>query len=156
MSDTLQTNYAAAGGYTKYKLKFTSSSFISVPQPSGGMMDYYSSFGPVWHTYDMKPQIAAPGGHVLSTWPLGILGSYCILSGTSMATPYLAASYTLVKSQFQSQRSSRSKTNCRQTQPQFHGFTIQPFFPPQLNKELAWSMLTMPYFPRVQLLQDSY
>ena len=100
MSDTLQTNYAAAGGYTKYKLKFTSSSFISVPQPSGGMMDYYSSFGPVWHTYDMKPQIAVPGGHVLSTWPLGILGSYCILSGTSMATPYLAASYTLVKSQF--------------------------------------------------------
>ena len=48
----------------------------------------------------MKPQIAAPGGHVLSTWPLGVLGSYCILSGTSMATPYLAASHSLVKSQF--------------------------------------------------------
>ena len=82
---TLTTNYAAKGGYTNYKLKFSSSSFISVSQPSGGMMDYYSSFGPVWHTYDMKPQIAAPGGHILSTWPLGVLGSYCILSGTSMA-----------------------------------------------------------------------
>lgn len=50
---TFQTNYVAAGGYTKYKMKFNSASFISVPQPSGGMMDYYSSFGPVWHTYDM-------------------------------------------------------------------------------------------------------
>ena len=48
-----QTNYAAAGGYGKYKLEFNSDSFISVPQLSGGMMDYYSSFGPVWHTYDM-------------------------------------------------------------------------------------------------------
>jgi hypothetical protein len=44
---TLETNYMAAGGYTGYKLKFNSSSFISVPQPSGCMMDYYPSFGPV-------------------------------------------------------------------------------------------------------------
>jgi subtilisin family serine protease len=63
-------------------------------------MDYYSSFGPTWHDYNLKPQVSAPGGHVLSTWPLGPLGRYAILSGTSMATPYLAASYALVKSQF--------------------------------------------------------
>jgi subtilisin family serine protease len=36
----------------------------------------------------------------LSTWPLGPLGGYAILSGTSMATPYIAASYALVKSAF--------------------------------------------------------
>jgi subtilisin family serine protease len=93
-------NYAAGGGYLKYKLKFSSTSFTSVPQPGGGLMDYYSSFGPTWHDYDLKPQISAPGGHVLSTWPLGPLGGYAILSGTSMATPYLAASFALVKSQF--------------------------------------------------------
>jgi subtilisin family serine protease len=63
-------------------------------------MDYYSSFGPTWHDYNLKPQVSAPEGHILSTWPLGPLGGYAILSGISMATPYLAASYALVKTQF--------------------------------------------------------
>ncbi|KUJ11409.1 subtilisin-like protein [Mollisia scopiformis] len=98
--DTLQKNFAAVGGYSKYKLFFHDKDFTSVPQRSGGMVDYYSSFGPTWHQYDLKPQISAPGGHVLSTWPLGPLGGYAILSGTSMATPYLAGCYALVKSQF--------------------------------------------------------
>jgi Subtilase family/Fn3-like domain len=96
----LSHNYATGGGYTHYKLKFSSTSFTSSKQPGGGLMDYYSSFGPTWHDYDLKPQVSAPGGHVLSTWPLGPLGGYAILSGTSMATPYLSASYALVKSQF--------------------------------------------------------
>jgi len=97
---TLAANFAAAGGYLKYKLNFISKSFESPAQPSGGFMDYYSDFGPTWHTYELKPQISAPGGHTLSTWPLGTLGGYCILSGTSMATPYVAAGFALVKSQF--------------------------------------------------------
>jgi len=63
-------------------------------------MDYYSNYGPVWHTYDMKPQISAPGGNILSTFPLGTLGGYSILSGTSMATPYTSGSFALIKSQF--------------------------------------------------------
>lgn len=94
------SNYASAGGYGKYKLKFKSSSFTSVPQPTGGLMDYYSDFGPTWHDYILKPQLSAPGGHVLSTWPLGPLGGYVILSGTSMATPYISGCFALVKSQF--------------------------------------------------------
>jgi hypothetical protein len=98
--DTLVNNYNTAGGYLKYSLKFTSGNFQGVPQPSGGLMDYYSSWGPTWHNYNLKPQISSPGGHVLSTWPLGPLGGYAILSGTSMATPYIAASYALVKSVF--------------------------------------------------------
>jgi subtilisin family serine protease len=63
-------------------------------------MDYYSSWGPAWRSCNLKPQISSPGGRVLSTWPLGPLGGYAILSGTSMATPYIAASYALVKSVF--------------------------------------------------------
>lgn len=36
-----------------------------------------------------KPAIAAPGGNILSTFPVP-LGSFALLSGTSMATPFIA------------------------------------------------------------------
>jgi len=75
-------------------------SFVSVPQPHGGYIDYYSSFGPTWHDYDLKPQISAPGGNILSTYPLGQNGGWAIISGTSMATPYVSGAYALIKSQF--------------------------------------------------------
>lgn len=97
---TLNQNYEKAGGFPRYKLSFHSNEFISNAQASGSMIAYYSDFGPVRYTYDLKPEISAPGGHILSTWPLGQYGDYCVLQGTSMATPYLAASYALVKSQF--------------------------------------------------------
>ncbi|KAH8812518.1 peptidase S8/S53 domain-containing protein [Xylogone sp. PMI_703] len=98
---TLTQNFAKAGGFPKYKLNFyKNTEFTSNAQASGGMIAYYSDFGPVRFTYDLKPEISAPGGHILSTWPLGQYGGYCVLQGTSMATPYLAASYALVKSKF--------------------------------------------------------
>ncbi|RDL35480.1 uncharacterized protein BP5553_07411 [Venustampulla echinocandica] len=97
--DKLISNFEAAGGYRKYKWKL-SSGVTSAPEPAGGLMDYYSSFGPTWHDYQLKPQISAPGGHILSTWPLGPQLGYSILSGTSMAAPYIAGAFALVKSQF--------------------------------------------------------
>lgn len=36
-----------------------------------------------------KPAVAAPGGNILSTFPVP-LGSFAVLSGTSMATPFIA------------------------------------------------------------------
>ena len=81
-------------------LPLTGKKFESPPQPSGGYVDYYSSYGPTWHDYDLKPQVSAPGGHILATWPLGPLSGWVIISGTSMATPYVAGSYALIKTQF--------------------------------------------------------
>ena len=61
---------------------------------SGGYLDSFTSWGPTWEV-DVKPQIAAPGGSILSTWPLK-LGVYAVASGTSMATPLTAAIYALL------------------------------------------------------------
>ena len=36
-----------------------------------------------------KPAVAAPGGNILSTFPVP-LGSFAVDSGTSMATPFMA------------------------------------------------------------------
>ncbi|KAK1991893.1 subtilase [Colletotrichum falcatum] len=50
---------------------------------------YFSSWGGL---YDLsaKPDVAAPGTDVLSTWPGGDGNEFALLSGTSMATPYVA------------------------------------------------------------------
>ncbi|KAF2689831.1 subtilase [Lentithecium fluviatile CBS 122367] len=61
---------------------------------SGGFLSTYTSWGPTWEV-DVKPQLAAPGGLILSTYPLA-LGGYAVISGTSMACPLTAAVYALV------------------------------------------------------------
>jgi subtilisin family serine protease len=54
---------------------------------SGGFISTFSSWGPS-NELDINPNIATPGGNIYSTFPLP-LGAYAILSGTSMAAPYL-------------------------------------------------------------------
>lgn len=61
---------------------------------SGGYVSTFSSWGPTWEV-DVKPQFTAPGGNILSTYPLA-LGGYAVLSGTSMSCPLAAAIYALV------------------------------------------------------------
>ena len=68
-SSKFTANFAAAGGNGKYSLKFPLlTSYSSPAQSTGGMVDYYSSFGPVRLKFNLKPQISAPGGNV--SWTL--------------------------------------------------------------------------------------
>jgi hypothetical protein len=100
--ERVDASYRTAGGYPNYRMVFRNNTISSKPISSGGMISVFSSYGPTWDTLALKPQLSAPGGGILATWPLGYNAGYAVIRGTSMATPFVSACYALVKSQFPS------------------------------------------------------
>jgi subtilisin family serine protease len=66
----------------------------SFPNPTGGLISSFSSYG-LSPDLSLKPDIGAPGGLIYSTYPLEA-GGYATLSGTSMASPHVAGAAALM------------------------------------------------------------
>jgi len=72
--------------------------YVKFPLIGGGGGSFYTSWGGTWEL-ELKPEIAAPGAAITSTYPTW-LGSWATLSGTSMATPYVAGVAALYISKY--------------------------------------------------------
>lgn len=67
---------------------------LLLANPTGNLISSFSSFG-MSPELTLKPDLAAPGGAIYSTYPLG-LGGFATLSGTSMASPHVAGAVALL------------------------------------------------------------
>jgi len=65
---------------------------MQAPNPSGGLMSDFSSWGTT-PSLELKPEITAPGGQIYSTLQNN---NYGIMSGTSMAAPHVTGGSALV------------------------------------------------------------
>lgn len=73
---------------------FTQRGAEDISTRRGGLMALSSSFGPT-NELRFTPHLAAPGANITSTY-LTNDGSWAIMSGTSMASPYIAGSAALL------------------------------------------------------------
>ena len=68
--------------------------WITTPNPTGGLVSDFSSYG-LAADLSLKPDLGAPGGNILSTYPIE-KGSYANESGTSMASPHVTGAVALL------------------------------------------------------------
>ena len=70
------------------------SNYVSWPYGTGGLISGFSSFG-LSADLSLKPNIGAPGGGIVSAYPLELAG-IANLSGTSMSSPHVAGGVALI------------------------------------------------------------
>jgi len=92
--DNLRAYMAMHGGRTTIRV---GSSPLELETGRSGVVTSFSSAGPTAFGHDLKPDIAAPGGQILSsTLPNTDASRFAVFDGTSMATPHVAGSAALL------------------------------------------------------------
>ncbi|EJT69748.1 hypothetical protein GGTG_12631 [Gaeumannomyces tritici R3-111a-1] len=76
----------AAGGSVVVDFSQKHSYKVGVFNSAGGRPNDFTSWGPLWDL-QIKPDVTAPGGNILSTYPGN---QWMVMSGTSMSCPYVA------------------------------------------------------------------
>jgi len=72
-------------------------SFGELDTGRSGMITSFSSAGPTDFGHELKPDLAAPGGQILSaTLPESVGEPFAVFDGTSMATPHVAGAAALL------------------------------------------------------------
>jgi len=92
--DHLRAYMAAHGGRTTIRV---GDSPLELETGRSGVITSFSSAGPTAFGHDLKPDVSAPGGQILSsTLPNTSKSRFAVFDGTSMATPHVAAAAALL------------------------------------------------------------
>ncbi|WP_432776541.1 S8 family serine peptidase [Brevibacillus gelatini] len=119
-----------------------------MPYPDGGTISGFSSWGPT-PDLQFKPEIAAPGGGILS---LVRDSEYAVKSGTSMATPHVAGGMALLKQAYQKQGRNLQGRALVETLKAAAMNTAEPILDPRVSEAASDKAKgkKYPYSPRVQ------
>jgi len=92
--DDLRAYMTGHGGRTTIRV---GSNVLELETGRSGVITSFSSSGPTAFGHDLKPDVSAPGGQILSaTLPNTNASRFAVFDGTSMATPHVAGSAALL------------------------------------------------------------